>query len=114
MFSNFCGAKFLMLHLGLKQMVNLLSGYPDICGYPTDSDIIKLVLLAIYFMFISTSSAKYSSLSILISIQTLLVSIKIISKLLEIISYYPKQFKTCMRMVNLKWISRYFGYLFQL
>ena len=36
--------------LGLKRMVNLLSGYPDasICGYPTDSDIIKLVLLAIY------------------------------------------------------------------
>ena len=55
------------LILGLKRMVNLLSGYPDasICGYPTDSDIIKLVLLAI---FISTSSAKYSSLSILISV----------------------------------------------
>ena len=31
-------------------MVNLLSGYPDanIYGYPTDSDIIRLVLLAIY------------------------------------------------------------------
>ena len=31
--------------VGLKQMVNLLSGYPDasICGYPTDSDIITLV-----------------------------------------------------------------------
>ena len=59
-------------------MANLLSGYPDanICGYPTDGDIIKLVLLAIYFTFISTSSAKYSSLSILIS-TTLLVSIKI-------------------------------------
>ena len=43
--------------VGLKRMVNLLSGYPDasICGYPTDSDIIKLVLLAIYFKFISTS-----------------------------------------------------------
>ena len=42
-------------------MVNLLSGYPDasICRYPTDSDIIKLVLLAIYFIFISTSPAKY-------------------------------------------------------
>ena len=54
------------LCLGLKQVVNLLSGYPDasICGYP---NIIKLVLLAIYFIFISTSSAKYSSLSILIS-----------------------------------------------
>ena len=65
--------------LGLKRMVNLLSGYPDanICGYPTDSDIIKLVSLVIYFIFISTSSAKYSSLSILISTQTLLVSIKI-------------------------------------
>ena len=49
-------------------MANLLSGYPDsnICGYPTDSDIIKLVLLAIYFIFISTNSANYSSLSILI------------------------------------------------
>ena len=49
--------------------INLLSGYPDasICGYPTDSDIIMLVLLAIHFIFISTSSAKYSSLSILIS-----------------------------------------------
>ena len=32
-------------------MVNLLSGYPDanICRYPTDSDIINLVLLAMYF-----------------------------------------------------------------
>ena len=31
-------------------MVNLLSGYSDanICGYATDSDIIKLVLLATY------------------------------------------------------------------
>ena len=47
-------------------MINLLSGYPD-AGYPTDSDIIKLVLLAIYFIYLSTSSAKYSSLSILIS-----------------------------------------------
>ena len=47
-------------------MVNLLSGYPDaiIYGYPKDSDIIKPALLAIYFKFISTSSAKYSSLSI--------------------------------------------------
>ena len=50
-------------------MVNLLSGYPNanICGYPTDSDIITLELLAIYFKFLSTSSAKYSNLSILIS-----------------------------------------------
>ena len=49
-------------------MVNLLSGYLDvsICGYPTDSDIIKLALLVIYFIFITTSSAKYSCLSILI------------------------------------------------
>ena len=32
-------------------MVHLLSGYPDanICRYPTHGDIIKLVLLAIYF-----------------------------------------------------------------
>ena len=62
-----------MLKLGLKWMVNLLSGYPDanICRYPTDSDIIKL---AIYFKFISTSSAKYS---ISISTYTWLVSIKI-------------------------------------
>ena len=32
-------------------MVNLLSRYPDvnICEYPMDGDIIKLVLLAIYF-----------------------------------------------------------------
>ena len=50
-------------------MVNLLSGYPDanIYRYPTDSDIIRLVLLAIYFEFINTSSAKYNGLSILIS-----------------------------------------------
>ena len=48
-------------------MGNLLSGYPDaiIFGYPTDSDIIKLALLAIYFKFIPTSLAKYSSFSIL-------------------------------------------------
>ena len=48
-------------------MVNLLSGYPDanIYGYPTDSDIIRLVLLAIYFKFINTSSAKYNGLSII-------------------------------------------------
>ena len=40
-------------------MVNLLSGYPgaNICGYPTDSDIMMLVLLAMLFKFISTSSA---------------------------------------------------------
>ena len=51
--------------LGLKQMVNLLSGYPDadVYRYPMDSDIIMLALLAVYFIFISTSSAKYSSLS---------------------------------------------------
>ena len=52
--------------LELKWIVNLLSRYPDanIYGYPTytDSDIIKLALLAIYFKFIATSSAKYSSL----------------------------------------------------
>ena len=49
-------------------MVNLLSGYPDanIYGYPMDSDIIKLVLVAIYFKFINTSSAKYNGLSIII------------------------------------------------
>ena len=49
-------------------MVNLLSGYPDanIYGYPMDSDIIRLVFLAIYFKFINTSSAKYNSLSIYI------------------------------------------------
>ena len=38
--------------LGLKWIVNLLSGYPDAninYGYPTDSDIIKLALLAIHF-----------------------------------------------------------------
>ena len=35
-------------------MVNLLSGYLDanICGYPTDSDIIKLALLAIYIIYL--------------------------------------------------------------
>ena len=58
-------------YVGLKRMINLLSRYPDanICGYPTDSDIITLVLLAMYFKFLSTSSAtaKFSSLSILIS-----------------------------------------------
>ena len=49
-------------------MVNLLFGYPDanIYGYPTDSGIIKLALLAIYFKFINTSSAKYNGLSIII------------------------------------------------
>ena len=38
--------------VGLKRMVNLLSGYPDanICGYPMDSDIIMIVLLAIYIL----------------------------------------------------------------
>ena len=43
-------AHTLVLILGLKRMANLLSGYPDtnIYGYPTDSDIIKLVLLATY------------------------------------------------------------------
>ena len=46
---------------GLKWMVNLLFGCPDanICGYPTDSDIIKLVLLAIYFKFTAKSLTKY-------------------------------------------------------
>ena len=41
-------------------MVNLLSGYPDanIYEYPTDSDIIRLVLLAIHFKFINTSSCR--------------------------------------------------------
>ena len=54
-------AHVIMIEVGLKRMVNLLSGYPDanIYRYPTDSDIIKRVLLAIYFKFISTSSAKY-------------------------------------------------------
>ena len=49
-------------------MVNLLSGYPytNIYRYPTDSGIIRLVLLAIYFKFINTSSAKYNDLSIII------------------------------------------------
>ena len=53
---------------GLKRMVNLLCGYPDanICGYPKDSEIITLVLLSIHFKFLSTSSVKYNSLSILI------------------------------------------------
>ena len=48
-------------------MVNLLSGYPDtnIYGYPTDSNIIRLALLAIY-KFINTNSAKYNGLSIII------------------------------------------------
>ena len=54
--------------IGLKRIVNLLSGYPDanIYGFPKDSDIIRLVLLAMYFKFISTSSAKYNGLSIII------------------------------------------------
>ena len=45
-----------LLEVGLKRMVNLLSGYPDasICRYPPDSDIIKLVLLAIYYIFVQT------------------------------------------------------------
>ena len=48
--------------LGLKRMVNLRSRYSDanIYGYPTDSDIMRLILLAIYFKFINTSSAKYN------------------------------------------------------
>ena len=81
-------------------MVNLLSRYPDanIYGYPTDSDIIRLVLLAIYF---NTSSAKYNGLCICnynIDINLNIVSKQktyfnnaiYISKLLEIISCYPK------------------------
>ena len=38
-------------------MINLLSGYSDtnIYEYPTDGDIIRLVLLAIYFKFKNTS-----------------------------------------------------------
>ena len=84
-------------------MVNLLSRYPDanIYGYPTDSDIIRLVLLAIYFKFNNTSSAKYNGLSICnynIDINLNIVSKQktyfnnaiYISKLLEIISCYPK------------------------
>ena len=84
-------------------MVNLLSKYPDanIYGYPTDSDIIRLVLVAIYFKFNNTSSAKYNGLSICnynIDINLNIVSKQktyfnnaiYISKLLEIISCYPK------------------------
>ena len=37
-----------------------------------------------------------------------------VSKLLEINSCYPKQFKTCIQIVNLERTSGYFGYLFQL
>jgi len=33
-------------------------------GHPMNSEIIKLALLATYIKFITTSSAKYSSLSI--------------------------------------------------
>ena len=42
----------IMFTVGLKRMVNLLSAYPDanICGYPTDSDIIMIVLLTIYIL----------------------------------------------------------------
>ena len=38
-------------------MVNLFSGYPDanIYGYPTDSNIIKLILQAVYLKFITTA-----------------------------------------------------------
>ena len=84
-------------------MVNLLSRYPDanIYGYPTDSEIIRLVLVAIYFKFNNTSSAKYNGLSICnynIDINLNIVSKQktyfnnaiYISKLLEIISCYPK------------------------
>ena len=59
-----------------------------------DSDIIELVLLTIYLKFITTISAKYSSLSIIIII---LVAINFIS------NHY-----------NFKWICGYFGYLFHL
>ena len=47
--SNLCKLHTYML--GLKQTVNLLSRYPgaNICRYPTDSDIVKFVLLAILF-----------------------------------------------------------------
>ena len=50
-------AKLIINSIGLKRMVNLPSGYPDanIYGYPVYSDIIKLVLLAIYFKFITTN-----------------------------------------------------------
>ena len=42
------GQFILKYHLGVKQTLKLLSGYPDlnliVQGYPTDSDIISLML----------------------------------------------------------------------
>ena len=50
--------------LGLKWIVNLLFGYPDVKllhEYPMDSENIRLVLLTIiYLKFIATSSVKCS------------------------------------------------------
>ena len=36
---------------------------------------------------------------------------KYISKLLEIISYYPEGYQICIRIINFKWISYRFGYV---
>ena len=83
-------------------MVNLLSGYPDIYRYPTDSDIIRLVLLAIYFEFINTSSAKYKwlkynynidiNLNVVSKHKNYFNNALYISKLLEIVNF--KQIST--------------------
>ena len=58
-----------MYLLGLKQMVNLLYGYPDanIYGCFTDSDIIKLLLLATYNLTTLTSVAKYKHMFIILT-----------------------------------------------
>ena len=98
----------------LKRIVKLLSRYPN-ANTARISYTIKLVLLAIYLKFMTTSSAIKH---IFVILQTLIVKVrqhtKYISNLLEIISYYPKQFQTCMQIVNFKRITGYFGYLFQL
>ena len=75
-----------------------------------DSDIIKLALLAIRFKFITIISAKYSSLlynkhTVFEYINFNIVSMHknyyhVMHIYFKIISLYPRQFKTCIRIVN--------------
>ena len=49
---------------------DLLSGYPELIlhGYPMDSDIIKLVLLAIYLKFIQLNKEQFMTLILTLNI----------------------------------------------
>ena len=65
-------------------MINLLCGYPDanVCRYPTNSDIITLLLLAIYYKFVTTNLLNNYIIHI--------VSKHIAIYISKLISYYPK------------------------